>query len=380
MKSSLARLFLTWRVLLFLPLYAGFLFIPYRAGQEFTRIWYWAGVFKPVSSILLYPWANFDGIHYLNIAGNGYTANARFFPLFPLLAGFISRMIGAQKAFDWIYFFSSLILSNLFFLISLWILYALVRKDYSKSVAQWTIVFLLLFPTSFFFISIYSESLFLLLSLLCFYFARKKQWILSSFCASLLVLTRFVGICILPALIYEFVKYEKNRRFKKAYVLLFPILTFVGYLLFNYVKWGNALYFLQAQGELSNGRSTTSLILFPQTMFRYMKIFITVSPRIYEWWIALVEFISFLFASSMLYIAWKKNIRFSYILYSAFCILIPASSGTFSGMPRYIAILFPIYIAVAMEGNKAMKILYGIVSGILLFILLMVFSRGYYVS
>ena len=100
---------------------------------------------KPVSSILLFPWANFDGVHYLNIAGNGYTTNARFFPLFPLFAGFISRMMGAQKAFDQIYFLSSLILSNLFFVISLWVLYALVRKDYSKSIAWWTSIFLLLF-------------------------------------------------------------------------------------------------------------------------------------------------------------------------------------------------------------------------------------------
>ena len=161
---------------------------------------------------------------------------------------------------------------------------------------------------------------------------------------------------------------------------MLPVLVFAGYLWFNYLNWGNALYFLQTQGELNNGRSTTSIVLFPQTMVRYIKIFITVSPRIYEWWIALVEFISFLFAGSMVYIAWEKNIRFSYILYSVFCILIPASSGTFSGLPRYIAILFPIYITIAMGGNKAMKILYGIVSGILLFILLMVFSRGYYVS
>lgn len=335
---------------------------------------------KPVSSIFLFPWANFDGVHYLNIAGNGYTTNARFFPLFPLFTGFISRMMGAQKAFDSIYFFSSLVLSNLFFLISLWVLYTLVRKDYSKSVALQTGIFLLLFPTSFFFASIYSESLFLLLSLLCFYFARKKQWVRSNLCASFLVLTRFVGICIIPALIYEFITQEKKNRLKKSYIFLLPVLVFAGYLWFNFLTWGNALYFLQAQGELNNGRSTASIVLFPQTMVRYIKIFITVSPRIYEWWIALVEFVSFLFAGSMVYVAWKKNIRFSYILYSAFCILIPASSGTFSGMPRYAAIIFPIYIAIAMEGSKKMKLLYGTVSGILLFILLMVFSRGYYVS
>jgi len=378
--KKITLLFLTWRTFLFLPFYVGSLLIPYRVGQEFTRIWYWAGMDKPVSSIFLFPWANFDGVHYLNIAGNGYTANARFFPLFPLIAGFISRMMGAQKAFDLTYFLTSLILSNLFLLISLWVLYALVRKDYPKSIAWWTCIFLLLFPASFFFASIYSESLFLLLSLLCFYFARKKQWIVSNLFASCLVLTRLVGICIIPALIYEFITQDKKNRLKKSYSFLLPVLVFMGYLWFNYLNWGNALHFLYSQGELNNGRSTASLVLFPQTMVRYVKIFVTVSPRIYEWWIALVEFVSFLFAGSMVYIAWKKNIRFSYILYSAFCILIPASSGTFSGLPRYVAILFPLYLAITLGKNTGMKLLYGVVSGILLFVLLMVFSRGYYVS
>ena len=194
------------------------------------------------------------------------------------------------------------------------------------------------------------------------------------------MLTRLVGICIIPALIYEFITQDKKNRLKKSYSFLLPVLVFMGYLWFNYLNWGNALHFLYSQGELNNGRSTASLVLFPQTMVRYVKIFVTVSPRIYEWWIALVEFVSFLFAGSMVYIAWKKNIRFSYILYSAFCILIPASSGTFSGLPRYVAILFPLYLAITLGKNTGMKLLYGVVSGILLFVLLMVFSRGYYVS
>ncbi len=204
--------FLIWRTALFLPLFVSELFIKYRTGYDYTNIWKFIEPYQPVSHFLLYPWANFDGVHYLLIAGQGYTNNFGFLPLFPLLI----RLAGAQ-------FFSGFILSNLLFLASLFVFYKLLIFDYSNKEIRLVIISLLLFPTSFFFASIYSESLFFLLLVLSFYFARKKQWLAASICGMFLSITRIVGIFILPALIYEFIKQEKRLSSKLIPILLIPV-------------------------------------------------------------------------------------------------------------------------------------------------------------
>ena len=376
MFKKIIFLFVAWRLFLFVPLILAQIFLGYRKGFDYTSPSYWSSI----SHFLVAPWGNFDGVYYLIIAGGGYTVdNAGFFPLFPLIINAVSSVFGSVQAFDLRQYFAALILVSIFFASALLFIYKLVRLDYDSNVAMLTIIFILIFPTSFFFASIYSESLFLLLTILSFYFARKKKWILASIFASLLTATRIVGIAILPALIFEFIKVEKKFSSKALSLLLIP-LGVLGYMYFNFLQWGNTLQFIKAQGNLQNERSVEQIILFPQTIFRYFKILTSVSPSIYEWWIALLEISAFVFAAVLLYIAWKKKIRTSYLIFSIAAFLIPASSGTFTGLPRYVLILFPIFIALALVKNKILKISYAIIAIILLFILFALFSKGYYVS
>ncbi len=202
----------------------------YREGYDYTSINYFLESSKTlVSNLLISPWANFDGVYYLLIAEEGYTVNAGFFPLFPLAINFIASIFGNTLPFSEIQYFTALFLISIFFLISLILFYKLVRLDYKKHTAMWSFIFLLLFPTSFFFAAIYSESLFLLLLILSFYFARKRNWLLASIFAMLLTATRFVGIAILPALLYEFYIAEKTLLKTKAISLLTIPAGLIGY-------------------------------------------------------------------------------------------------------------------------------------------------------
>ena len=246
-------------------------------------------------------------------------------------------------------------------------------------------MFLLVFPTSFFFASIYSESLFLLLSLLAFYFARKKMWLLAAVAAILLTSTRLVGIAILPALLYEF--YLQEMRVGKRVITIVKSLLFfviptglISYMAYNYFTWGNALYFITAQGKFDNNRSVTSVVLLPQTMYRYIKILLDFFPSQFEWWIALFEFLIFIFVSILLFYAWRKKVRFSYLLFSVICLVIPASTGTLTGLPRYALVLFPVFIALSLIKNKVVIISYTATSILLSILLLLYFSRGYFVG
>jgi hypothetical protein len=344
--------FLIWRLLLFLPVIVAPFIIVQRLGYVFAT-----------------PWANFDGIHYLSIAQNGYINQAAFFPLFPLLINLLS--------FGKLYFLSGMFISNMAFLFALLYLYKLMILDYSKKRSWEMIIYTLLFPTAFFFGAVYSESLFLLLLVLAFYFARKGKWMLSSMSALLLGATRLVGILILPALIYEL--YFQNKKLKDYLTLLIIPLGLSIYSVFNYLKWGDPLYFINAHSELGNSRVTDTIILFPQTVVRYFKILSSLPIQQYEWWVALLEIVMFIVVSILLYIAWKKKVRVSYLIFSVLAFLLPASSGTFSGLPRYVLVLFPIYIVLSYMSGKIRRI-YLVISTIILIVLLMFFSRGYFVA
>lgn len=357
---TITSIFLVWRFFLFIPLFISQIFLTPRPGFDYT-----------INGV----WGNFDGIYYLYIARAGYTIdNSGFFPLYPLLVRIFS--IGESS----IQFYIALILSSLFFLLSLIIFYKLIKLDYSGNIAISAILAILVFPTSFFLASIYSESLFLFLLVSSFYFARKGNWILASVFGILLTSTRVVGIAILPALLFEFYLQEKTLLSKKILPLLLTPLGIIAYSWFNLVNFGNSLQFIKVQGAVLNNRSVDQIVLFPQTVFRYLKILITTPVSIYEWWVALLELSSFVFAGVLLYIAWKKRVRLSYLLLSTLALLIPASTGTFSGLPRYILVLFPMFIVLALIKNKWIKFTYFVLAPIILFVLLMLFSKGYFIS
>lgn len=371
--------FLAWRLLLFLPLIVGYLFIPYRAGYDYTNLWKFIQPYWPVDNFLLFPWANFDGAHYLSIAAQGYNNDEGFFPFFPIVIRVVATLFGGGETFSASYFFAGLAVANVAFFGSLFFLHKLLRIDYKETVAKKSILFLLLFPTSFFFASIYSESLFLLLALASFYYARKKQWLLASIAGMLLSATRIVGISILPALAIELYLQEKKLLTRNVFFLLLIPLGLVSYMYYNAVTFGHEFAFLEAHTKLGTNRSDV-IVLFPQTIVRYINILATLTSSQFEWRIALLELCVFFFASALLFTAWKKKVRASYLVFAILSFLIPVSSGTFTALPRYIVILFPIFITLALIKNKWLQNVYIIVGALLLFILLMLFSRGYFVA
>ena len=379
MIKRIILLFLGWKVFLFLSLIFAQVVLSPRENYGYTLLTYFLQKGNVLSNFLLYPFGNFDGAYYLLIAANGYTVNAGFFPLFPLSIH-IASLPFSNLSFLLTQYILAIFLVSVFFITALIIFYKLIKLDYKENIAIWSIIFLLIFPTSFFYASIYSEGLFLLLSLSAFYLTRKKRWFLTGIMGALLSATRPVGIVIFPALLYEYFKSEKNKSLIKLIPIFITPIGLIAYAFYNFQKWGNPFYFIQAQGNFANNRTVDSIILFPQTVFRYLKILVSVNPNIYEWWVAFFELSFFLFALILFYIAWKKKIRISYLIFGVLCFLIPASSGTFSGIPRYILTIFPIFIALALTKNKMFKLIYSIISVILLFIFFMLFSTGYFIA
>ncbi|MEN8253197.1 MAG: hypothetical protein ABFQ62_02350 [Patescibacteria group bacterium] len=381
---------LTSKLFLTLTLVISFYLFPQRTNFNYTQFVLFTQKLNTFVNFLLGAWANFDGIHYLSIAGRGYVDEGRFLPLYPILIKIFSFNAPAYSVLQ-------LIIAQLISFTSLIIFFKylnkLIKLDFNSYQISNILYLILLFPTSFFLLSIYAESLFLATTVLSFYFARKKHWRRAALFASLTSITRLTGIVVILVILYEFLVLEKILRkqfvksfsqIKKNYInILFFILSFFPisiYSYFNYLKWQDPLYFIHAHSQLANSRSTSTLINPIRTIFRYFKIIFTFDFSIYEYWIATLELGVFFFAIFLIYKLWQKKIRVSYLIYSIFSLLLPILSGTFSGLPRYMLTIFPIFIILGQINFRKIKFLYYMISGSLLIILFLLFSRGYFVA
>lgn len=371
--------FLIWRISLFLISYFGTFIMEFRPSFPY------ADIFLLPSGLPSWIWsfANFDGIHYLTIAQKSYSFQFTqvFFPFFPLLLYFI------QKIF---YFAPPLLVavsfSNLLFLLAMLVFYKLLEFDYSLNQIKWIIIFILIFPTSFYFGSLYTESLFILLAFLSFYYVRKKRWILASLFAALSSATRFVGIFLLPALLYEWYKSQSHpERSREIYFLKSPViyiapLGLIFYMVYLQLVFGDALYFWHAQGVFGAERSGSAVILLPQVFWRYLKILASVPVFRLPFWTALTEITATVSGIFLLIIAQRQKIWVSYLIYAWPSLILPTLTGTLSSMPRYILIIFPIFIALGLIQSKLLKILLLLIFSSLLVIFTLLFTRGYWVA
>ncbi len=318
--------------------------------------------------------ANFDGAHYQNIAQFGYVKKflAAFFPIFPLLTALVQKI---SRNF----LTSSLTISLLSFFGSLLLFQKIYNKDKFLSV-----FFLLIFPTSFFFLASYTESLFLLLSLGAWLFASKKRYVFVGILGFLASLTRFYGILLFPVLFLKFYlelppkkKYKLSSYLPGLPLFLIPagLLTYMLYLHFTFE---DPLLFLHALGLWQK----SNIVFPPQTLYRYAKILLTVSPNIYQYWIAALELTSFLFGLLAAFLLWRWKLP-AQSLYVALGTTLPILTGTLQSTPRYLLVLFPIYFVIAKLLKKQPKVVQALVFSSMLslqIILFVNFLQGHFVA
>ena len=171
----------------------GLYVLPFKPSFPYADV-----ALEPYGSPLFWSWANFDGVHYLRLAQDGYIygLTQAFFPFYMLLIRWLSYIFINKLLV-------ALLISHICFILALGMFYKLLRLDYSKKIAKWSLLFLIYFPTSFYFLSAYTESLFLLLLLSSFYFLRTKDYLKMRIGGIAVTLTRITGIFLLPAFFYE---------------------------------------------------------------------------------------------------------------------------------------------------------------------------------
>ncbi|MBN1263826.1 MAG: hypothetical protein JW991_05755 [Candidatus Pacebacteria bacterium] len=375
-RNFIFLIFLIFQALVFLNFAIGHFFVQPKDSFVFAD----SGQ-KPK---LLWRRANFDGVHYLSIARNNYGLYQQaFFPLYPKLISCLGRWFGGEFLLaGWLISFFSLWLSLLIF-------YKLVRLDYKKTIARRAIVFLLLFPTSFYFTALYTEAFFLLLILLTFYWARTGRWGLAPLTAALASGTRLVGIFLVPALLSEiWLQQKKNQRSKiylfllAGWVVVVSSLGLVFYMLWLNRQFADPLLFVHVQPQFGAQRSGGKIIILYQVFWRYLKMIVTCqknSPLYFTVWLELFSACLFL---GLNILAYFKKMNPGYLVFAFLAFLTPTLTGTFSSLPRYVLVLFPGFIILAQifEKKSFWVKVYFFLSLILFFVCQFFFSQGYWIS
>jgi hypothetical protein len=330
-------------------------------------------------------WASFDGVHYLTIMQRGYLGTGliqAFFPVFPftvlLLAG--SASIAGLIT-------TGLLLNLLLAIYLAWIAQRLLRLDVGSVAARWGVLALFLFPTSFFLAALYSETLYLALSLTALFLIRKRRWWWAAGLILVASATRITGVFLVLALLVEWAgslgwhASKLKRQLPKMLVIAsVASLGLVSYMAYLWWQFSDPIYFLNVQSEFGGGRSET-LVTYPQVVWRYLKMFATVRPFDWKFYAIVAEFLAGVLPLLALF-RWGRQLRLSYLVYGLACFLLPTLTGTFSSMPRYLLVVWPVFLGLAVwsKAHRTNFILYLLFSSLLLIINTVLFIQGIWVA
>jgi Gpi18-like mannosyltransferase len=188
------QIFALSRIGLFALVYISLVLLPVR---ELLGSWR-----SHPENLFLDGWARWDSGWYASIVENGYTnrlvsdlgQDTAFFPLYPLAAGLVNKLIGNVLL-------SGVIVSNVCLLIALIGMYRLISNRYGKETASRSLVLLAICPFSFFFSAMYTESLFLLSLVFAFLFCERRRHLLAGLCGPAAGATKVLGVLTLFGLL-----------------------------------------------------------------------------------------------------------------------------------------------------------------------------------
>ncbi len=309
---------------------------------------------------------NWDGGHYLGIAQVGYSQKFQyaFFPLYPL---FIRVLNGITQN----YLMAAVLISGVATFLGVNLLYRLVMEDFDKKIAENTILSFLIFPTSFFLITAYSEGLFFFLSVLTFYLLRRNRLFWATVAAALVSATRLVGLAVVAGLLIEIVTTRGINR-KNWYIILAP-LGFLIYCIFLYRQTGDPFYFITAENYWQRTLTTPGIGFWEAIKGIFSSGFTTFNSNVVADLIFAIFGVGFAIRSF-------RFLPVSLSLYCLFSVGIPLFTPTLSSMSRFLLVVFPIFILMALIKNRYAKLIFQILSLMLLSVFVTQFIAGYWVS
>lgn len=293
--------------------------------------------------------ARYDSGWYNGIAREGYRfaeggrSNLAFFPLYPLLMRTVGRLFGTRPVdFYW----GGIIVSWTAFAVAMVVLYRLARLDLPTRAAERAVLYAAVFPFAFFYGVVYSESLFLMLLVAAVYGLRTKRWFLAAVSGALATATRVNGIMALPALLWIAWRSAGSDRRQRIYGVAAAASSAAGVLAYSAYVYGLTgspfeWYATITRWSYQPGSQFGGmfLVLLRHMVFQPYEYLTQDRTAPYD---ALNGATALVFLISIPFV-WRK-LGGGYGLLMLANLLLPISTGSYEGLGRYCAVLFPMYI------------------------------------
>jgi dolichyl-phosphate-mannose-protein mannosyltransferase len=283
-------------------------------------------------------------------AGIGKPGKIAYFPLYPLLAGYVGRLFGSGAP---AIYFGLIVVSWTAFTAAMVVLYRLARLDLDDTRAVRAVILASVFPFSFFFGMPYTESLFLLLTLVTFYLFRVRRWLGGGIAGGLTTATRVNGILMAPSLVWIAWRSAAPRERWRAFIGIVLVAAGVAaYSLYVYHLSGNPFEWASSisRWNYHPGRApwTAPLEVLRKLATEPVRYFQRDAMAPYDTFHAVTAIV---FVVSIPFV-W---IRFgaAYGLFMVANLWLPLSSGVLEGMGRYCSVLFPFFIWAASLRSRA---------------------------
>ena len=298
----------------------------------------------PETNSFLAVWQRWDAVQYQAIAEHGYAAfpDALFVPpLYPGLMRLLRPLTGGNALL------AGLIIANVFGALAAIAFQQIVLTIFrTPALAQRALLYFLSFPTAFFLFAPYTESLFLAGALWYFYFARKQRFVMAAWWGGFAAMSRLTGAwLVIPALYLAWNAWrEKDPNLR---VWLPPAGIIAGASVFPLYVWARhhlpPWTPLTVQSARFHGGFTLPGVSLWQT---FRQIFSGIYPLPNT--IDLIFTLLFIIGAIMVA---RSRLPKALVIYTAAYMLLylarVADVYPLLSMPRYVLILFPVFIVLA---------------------------------
>jgi Gpi18-like mannosyltransferase len=324
-------------------------------------------------------WIRWDAGWYQGIAERGYSFSptvqsaAAYFPLYPT-AMHVLVLAGANP------FIAGISLTIAFGLAAFCLFWLWARELSDTPTADLATQMFLVWPFAFYLYgAVYSDALFIALSLGAFLLLERRALIPAVVLGALATAARPVGPALVLGLLVRQIELRRREGARPGFKDLAPLLCVLGmagYMAFLYVKFGDPLAFMKAQGAWRQEPGWSSLLKLP--LFhrvlekrRYSDLFL---PALH-------------FAMALGFLALaaptRRLLGWGYAVYAVAVLGIPLLvSRDFIGLGRYCLAAFPCFLTLAIRLRQTARArqAWMVVSMLLLAVMVSEFAIGHYIS
>jgi hypothetical protein len=257
-----------------------------------------------------------------------------------------------------------LFISNAALLVALLLLFDLTQRYFGGAVAWRAALLLLVSPISIYLSGVYTESLFLLLSILTFWLLARDRFVLTVIATAFACMTRSVGVALFLPLLWYAWNGGKTLRPYRVILAFVPLLLFGGYILLIGTTVGDPLAFFKSF-SMTWGRTAG-------TPVQAFTVYFSGQPvSLFGWSPAWLDLVMTIFYLALAVILLRDEKTRLWGVFAVAAVLIPIASGSLLSMPRYCAVIFPLYILLAKWADRWYRQagVYGAAAALALFFL-----------